>query len=312
MFVCEVRDRGFAHFQHILHHWANDMRTYFDCIPCFLRQALDSVRLITQDEAVQQEVLRKTLRAASEMNFSDPPPAMGRRVHRIIRACTGNTDPYAAVKARSTEFALELLPEMEQRVRESKTPLSTALKLSIAGNIIDFGVKGDVGHDEVKRSMEKAFHAGLDIATVAEFQSAFQRAERILFLADNAGEVVFDRPLLKLLPMERIMYVVRGAPVINDATLADAQAAGIHELVEVMDNGSDAPGTLLSSCGRSFLDIYQKADLVIAKGQGNYETLSGENKQIFFLLQAKCPIISRSLGCPQGTFVFRKGVPFIL
>jgi len=288
------------------------MRTYFDCIPCFLRQALDSVRLITQDEAVQQEVLRKTLRAASEMDFSDPPPAMGRRVHRIIRACTGHSDPYAEVKDRSTQLALELLPEMERRSRESKTPLSTAIRLSIAGNIIDFGVKGNVEDREVRDTLERALNAGLDMATVADFQSAIQEAQQILFLGGHAGVLVFNRPLLKLLPTERVVYVVRGAPVINDATLRDAQAAGIDQLVEVIDNGSDAPGTLLSSCGRSFLDRYRRADLVIAKGQGNYETLSGENKRIFFLLQAKCPIISRSLGCPQGTFVFRKGVPFIL
>jgi len=264
------------------------------------------------DKSIQEEVLRKTLRSVSEMNFSDPPPAMARKVHRIIRAYTGQSDPYISVKAGSTQMALEILPELERLVTQARNPLSTAIRLSIAGNIIDFGAISEVGQEELSKSIEQALSIGLDARTVAEFQSMVYEAQHILFLGDNAGELVFDRPLLQLLPMDRITYVVRGAPVINDATLADAQAAGMMDLVDVIDNGSDVPGTLLAACSRSFQEYYKKADLIVAKGQGNYETLSGENKHIFFLLQAKCSIISHSLGCAQGTFVFRKGWQSIL
>ena len=142
------------------------------------------------------------------------------------------------------------------------------------------------------------------------FKEAISQAEEILYLADNAGEIVFDRLLIEQLPMDRVTVVVKGEPVINDATLQDAVVAGLDKIVEVTDNGSDAPGTILESCSQSFINHFDKADLVIAKGQGNYETLSDVDKNIFFILKAKCPVISRNIGCEVGEMILRRSDKF--
>jgi uncharacterized protein with ATP-grasp and redox domains len=148
--------------------------------------------------------------------------------------------------------------------------------------------------------------APVDPDAAAALRRAVAGADRILYLCDNAGEIVFDRLLIEVLPSEKITAVVRGTPVINDATLEDARATGLTEVVRVMDNGSDAPGTLLETCSPAFRDCFAAADLIIAKGQGNFETLSEtRGKRIFFLLKVKCPLIARDIGEPTGRLVVK-------
>jgi uncharacterized protein with ATP-grasp and redox domains len=138
------------------------------------------------------------------------------------------------------------------------------------------------------------------------FRQAVNDAREILYIADNAGEIVFDRLLIERLPIEKVTVAVKGSPVINDVTMEDALVAGLPRIVEVIDNGSDAPGTILESCSGYFQERFEKADLVIAKGQGNYETLSDIDKNIFFILKAKCPVIARDIGCEVGQMIFQK------
>ena len=128
----------------------------------------------------------------------------------------------------------------------------------------------------------------------------------MLYLADNAGEIVFDWLLLEQMPVEKVTVAVRGSPVLNDATIADTQAAGIPGLVELIDNGSDAPGTILDDCSAEFRRRFDRTDLIIAKGQGNYETLNEVEKDIFFVLKAKCPVIARDLDCHVGSLILRR------
>ena len=142
------------------------------------------------------------------------------------------------------------------------------------------------------------------------FQQALNEAEEILYIADNTGEIIFDRLLIEQLPMGKVTVVIKGSPVINDATREDATLAGLHRIVEVIDNGSDGPGTILETCSQVFVDRFEKADLVIAKGQGNYETLSDIDKNIFFVLKAKCHVIARDLGCDVGEMILRKSKTF--
>jgi len=281
------------------------MRTFLDCIPCFVRQALDATRFVTDDVRVHERVLREVLRAASEMDLSVTPPEMGLRIHRAIRELTGVADPYREVKERFNRAALALYPELKARVRAAADPLEAAARLAIAGNIIDFGVRSSIETAEVEALIHGALDAPLE-GSVAPLRAALDEADRILFLADNAGEIVFDRLLIEELPLERVVVAVKGSPIINDATRADAEVAGLTDLVEVIDNGSDAPGTLLGVCSEAFRRRFEEADVVIAKGQANYETLSEADQDIFFLLQAKCAVIARDLGCPVGSFVLRR------
>ena len=281
------------------------MKTFFDCVPCLVRQTLDSVRRATSDEAVQEVVLRTALRTISETDLQDSPPAMGYRIHRYIRERVGTGDPYREMKDESNRLALELLPELKAKVEASPRPLETALRLAIAGNIMDVAVKSDVAQLNVLDAIDHALTCPFD-ADLDEFAAAISSADNILYLADNAGEIVLDRLLLDQLPLERVTLAVRGAPVINDATMADAQSAGITELIEVIDNGVDVPGTILDLCSEAFRRRFDDAGLIISKGQGNYETLSDVDKDIFFALKAKCPVIARDIGCNVGDLILRR------
>jgi hypothetical protein len=281
------------------------MKTYFECIPCFVRQALDAVRLATDDEDVHEDVLRSILRAASEMDLRESPPVMGQHIHRMIRDLTGEKDPYRRIKDRFNEFALRLYPELRKKVERSTEPIETAVRLAIAGNIIDSGVNSEIDETNVHEAIEHALTEPLR-ADLKEFTKALDRAGSILYLGDNAGEIVFDRLLIKQMPLAKITFVVKAGPIINDACLADARKTGMTELVEVIDNGSDAPGTILNSCSERFRRRFEKADLIIAKGQGNYETLSDVDKDIFFVLKAKCPVIAKQIGCEVGSLVFMR------
>ena len=281
------------------------MKTFFDCIPCFLRQALDSVRRVTDDEAIHERLLREVLRAAGEMDLRRSPPEMGQYVHRLLRQLTGRSDPYRAVKDRFNRVALEIYPQLKAHVEHSANPVETAVRLAIAGNVIDLGVYSRLEERTVHEAIDHALIAPIE-GDVAAFGRAMSAARDILYLADNAGEIVFDRLLIEQLGPESVTVAVKGFPVINDATMDDAEAAGLTELVEVIDNGSDAPGTILDDCTEAFRRRFDQADLVLAKGQGNYETLSAAERDIFFLLKAKCPVIARDLGCQVGSLLVRR------
>jgi len=282
------------------------MKIFLDCIPCFVRQALDSARLATDDEQIHEKVVREVLHLAADLDMSQSPPAIGQKIHRLIRTLVGSNDPYYRVKKQFNNLALKLYPDLRKQIISSNDQFETAVRLAIAGNIIDFGVKTSLSESEVKQTINDSLSGYLDPEQVLNFKNAVIEAGKILYLADNAGEIVFDHLLIEQLPIEKITVVVKGSPVINDATMEDANLAGLTRVVEVIDNGSDGPGTILETCSQSFRDRFEGADLIIAKGQGNYETLSDIDKNIFFLLKAKCPVIARDLSCQVGKMILRK------
>lgn len=279
------------------------MRTYFDCIPCFVRQTLDSVRMMTDDKQLHESILREVLRMASEMDLRESPPAMAQKIHQYIRLITGISDPYLDVKNRFNTLALQMYPDLKQRIETSTDPLETAVRLAIAGNIIDFGVNSTVEPDHVERTITESLTDPLHKESLEAFRQAVSQAEKILYLGDNAGEIVFDRLLIEQLPCEKITFVVKGGPILNDALLEDAQIVGITDLVDVIDNGSDAPGTILENGSEMFRRQFDQSDLVISKGQGNYETLSDVDKNIFFLVRPKCNVLARHLNRDIGSLV---------
>jgi uncharacterized protein with ATP-grasp and redox domains len=281
------------------------MKSHLDCIPCFGRQALDALRETIIDEETVLRAMRRTLTAAAQFDLDDSPPVMAQQIHRIIREETGSSDPYEKIKARSTAFALGLLDDARAWVSGSIDPFKMALRFSIAGNILDFGVHSKWDRLHLANFIEEARLKPLDDEAVATLRTAVKAARTILFLGDNAGETVFDRLLIEQMPHARICYAVKGSPVINDATLADARTAGLDQTAELIDNGTDAPGTILSQCSDAFRMRFDEADLVIAKGQANYETLSSAPRPLFFLTQVKCPVLARDLGEPVGSWIVK-------
>jgi uncharacterized protein with ATP-grasp and redox domains len=275
-------------------------------MPCFIRQALDSAKLVTNDEMVQEQVIRYVLKIAADLDMSKSPPEIGQQIHRLIRELTGNDNPYRESKKRFNRLALEICNDLEDTVASSEDPLETAIRLAIAGNIIDLGVKTSITESDIEKIITDCLTTDFDKSAIEEFKNTVNRAGRILYLTDNAGEIVFDKLLIEQLPLEKVTVAVRGKPVINDATVEDAEFAGLTELVEVIDNGSDVPGTILDECSEEFGRRFEQSDLIISKGQGNYETFSDKRKDIFFVLKVKCPVIARNLGCEIGEMIFKR------
>lgn len=277
------------------------MNTYLDCIPCFFRQALFAARSATKDETKAKQVLDRIAGFISDIPLDSPPPETGRLIYRAVREVTGVIDPFHSYKARSIQNALSLYRGLKSVVENSRDPLRTAVRIAIVGNVIDLGANPDFDLEgEMKDALEKA----LFIDHYESFKQSVEKAKTILYLADNAGETVFDRILIEALGKDTV-YAVRDIPIINDATIEDAEQSGIDEVARIMSSGCDAPGTLLKRCSRDFLEIFERADVIVSKGQGNFESLSDKEGPIFFLLKVKCPVIARHLGAKDGEMILK-------
>jgi uncharacterized protein with ATP-grasp and redox domains len=281
------------------------MKTSLDCVPCFLRQTIDAVRMASADSSLHERIVREVLFWASDMVLDESPPVLGQRIHRRLRELTGVEDPYRMAKDHLNRLALSLLPELKTEIEAAPDPLITAVRLAIAGNVMDLGVNRNLRESDVRDSIRQAL-AEPFAGEQNGFRQAVGAARSILYLADNAGEIAIDRLLIEQLSPARVTLAVRGAAVINDATMADARAVGLYEIVETIDNGSDAPGTVLEDCSENFRQRFSEADLVLAKGQGNFETLSEEPRDIFFLFKVKCPLVAAHVGLPVGTHVLAR------
>ena len=284
------------------------MKIGLECIPCFVRQAFEAASSVTNDQKIKERILRQVLARLSNESFDNAPPFIGGDIHRIVRLLSGNNDPYLDIKEDSNTVALKLMPSLKKLIKSSADPFETAVRMAIAGNIIDCGQGDHVSEEKIKKTISQCLDQPVSKDTINELKEEIEKASNILYLGDNAGEVFFDRLLIKELQGYPITFVVRGAPIINDALRDDARMAGLDKLVAVVDNGSDVPGTILEECSEEFKRLFFEADLVIAKGQGNYETLSEEKKKTFFLLKVKCPVIAQDIGCQEGDMaIVRKG-----
>lgn len=282
------------------------MQSYLECIPCFVRQAHEALQQVTSDEALHLHTLQRVMREAAEFPLEQTPPAMAQTIHRIVREASGNPDPYAALKTKSTETALCLAEEAKKIITGSIDPFKMSLRFSIAGNIMDFGMSADWNRLDLADFIEKTRLHPMDDEPVEKLRTAVKQARSILILGDNAGETVFDRLLIEQMGEADMFYAVKGSPVINDATLEDARAAGLDRVAKLIENGSNAPGTLLEDCSEPFRSLFNKAELVIAKGQANYETLSHSTRPLYFLTQVKCPVIGRDMNEQVGHWIVRE------
>ncbi len=284
------------------------MKIALDCIPCLIKQALGAARFASEDGQVHEQVLRAALRITAKADFNISPPALGQQIHQVIRHISGKADPYYSIKEQTNQFCLNLLPQMRQIILQSSSPLETAVRLAIAGNTIDFALDSSLQESHLMQSIKDMMHFHLR-ESMEEFRQSVLGARQILYLADNAGEIVFDRLLIEQLPHKKITLAVRRAPIINDATRRDAIAASLDELVDLIDTGSDAPGVLLEECSSEFRRHFANADLIISKGQGNYEALHGSTQNIYFLFKVKCSLVAEQLGRSLNSGVFMRNSP---
>ena len=242
-------------------------------------------------------------------------------VQHIIRSATdraialsGNGadyDPFGAIKKQSNVIALQFVDEFRNRIRHSPTPLQEAVKIAAAGNIIDFGAKQHRSLD-VEKELSTISERSFGCFDFAELSRRLQSAGKVLYICDNAGEIVFDRLFIEEIrrsnPGLEVTCAVRAMPVINDAVLSDAYEAGLQEVSVVISSGSVYPGTLLDETSEEFRRLFDSADVIISKGQGNFETLLDvADERLFFILRIKCDQMAKLSGVAKGELVLMQG-----
>jgi len=277
-----------------------------DCIPCFLRQAVEAERMSSNDEVVREAVLREVMDYLLKEDWAKTPSELGTNIHRIVKKRTGKYDPYRRVKEEHNKASLKLYPSLKELVEESSNSLLKAIKVAIAGNVIDLGAGLST---DLNQAIQEVLESPFTVNHFNKLKNSIRVNRKVLFFADNAGEVFFDRVLLEELTKGdiEVTYVVKGGPIINDATLHDARAAEIENVARVTTTGTDCVGVLFEECSKEFLQEFEEAQLIISKGQGNYESMSNiEGKEIFFLLRAKCPVIAEDLGVKLGSIILKR------
>jgi damage-control phosphatase, subfamily I len=282
------------------------MKISRECIHCLARQAVEIAEEATRDVTMQEEIIKKSLKELAEMNFNETAPEIGFRMHKHAKNITGINDPYARLKEQYNEIATKIYDRIieERWLDNAENPFDMACRLAIAGNIIDFSVGLKLEYADILKSVEDSIKEDIFGTGTTALREAVEKANNIMFIADNSGEIIFDKFLLQNLPVNKVTYVVKGGPIVNDATMQDAISTGVVDLVKVIDNGHCAQGTILKDCSSTFRSEFNKADLIISKGQANFETLSEiKDKTIFYLLRAKCSSVAKSIGCKQMDYV---------
>lgn len=262
------------------------MHTGNDCLVCFMRQVLGTVRRCTDDPALQWQLLTTVGGMLQEFDPQLSPPENAVHYYRLISKRTGVADPFLREKQESNAFALELEARTRELINLEVDPLLAALVFSISANVLDYGSQVLLDRDKALADCRQE----LTINHYQQLSRCIEQRGRILYLADNCGEIVFDKLLIELLLARgcEVTLAVRKSPIINDATPEDARTCGLDRLCPVIDNGADIPGTALDLCSPDFVEHFHKADLIISKGMGNFECLSEQESPIFFLFMVKC------------------------
>ncbi len=288
------------------------MKTDLECVPCIINQCVTTLKLINCDEETKIETINELMDRLKMIDFDLPPAYNSDIAYDLCRKKTFASDPYLKLKKKYNKLALEFFPKLKDLVHESKDRLYTAIKIAAEGNIIDFGININKGKtidfDNIREDIENVPFA---IDDYEKFKRELNKAKKVLYIADNAGEIFFDRILIKeiIKKNKNVVLVVKSGPIINDVTMEDAVFAGLDNLVKIIESGSAKIGLNLNHLSKEFLKEYRDSDMIIAKGQGNLETLHSIDNNIFYILKAKCEKIARELGVNYMDVVLVKRKP---
>jgi len=281
------------------------MKIFFDCIPCSINNYLRLVKTGFIPEPVQEVILRRLLDFFSRTDYNQSPPALGQKMHRLLREFSEDSDPYREIKKSCNRMMLDKYEEFREIVNRSSDPFDAAMRLAIAGNVIDFG---SYHRMDVMETIQRVMGAELAVDDSAALRRDLTSAKTVLYIGDNCGEIVLDKLLLEAMDHPGVFFAVRGRPTINDATVEDAAFAGIDRYAAIITTGDDAPGVVWETSSQEFKEIFRKADVIISKGQGNFEGLSDMDGNIYFLLVTKCRLVSEHIGVDEKNFVVKKRV----
>jgi uncharacterized protein with ATP-grasp and redox domains len=273
-----------------------------------INQAIKVANITGVDK--KEELLREVFTYLSKMDFETTTPEVIGEIFDMIKKHTNNPDPYKETRNYYNTLFLKLLPKFEGKIEQAVNPFQLAVRYAIIGNIIDFNPIHNTLLEDIFDYFEKMEQLELAKDDSNALMEDILNSKILLYLGDNCGEICFDKILLKKIkeqnPNVKILFGVRGKPVVNDSIVEDAYAVGIDEYAEVIDNGDGSLGTVLNRTSSEFREAYKKADVIIAKGQANYECLSEENKNIYFLLMTKCDVIANDIDAPEKKMICMK------
>lgn len=292
------------------------MKGHLLCIPCSLRAAYDITTKATCDEELQKKVIIETLKWLSgSSNIMNLTPAMlHTHVFRLVQRITGNNDPFAHLKRESNRIAINLMPVLSGfKKRDFSDAFKFAALGAICGNSIDFEVEGhQISLEDLERSLLGCLNSDLVLNDAPKLVEMLSKARLVLYLLDNAGEIVFDKFFIKIIVENypvKVLAAVKSGPILNDATMEDALQVGLNEVAEVIATGSDSIGLNVDECSEDFMKRLKETDIIIAKGQGYYESLTEIEhtlrKPIVYMLRAKCFVVAKSLNVRQGSNVIK-------
>lgn len=276
-----------------------------ECLSCLLNQSLRVAKNLNLDEATSKKMLQ--VASASIANYGEvSPPVAAADLYPKLGRVIANDDVYKELKVVSTQEALQLLPQVEEKIGDVSNALKGAIKAAVAGNVIDFATPN---HFDLSTEFEKVFDTPFSIDDEAFFLEHLSKVNSLMIIGDNVGEHVFDKLLLETLaksyPKLELYYAVRGKPIINDVTLFEAEDIGIDKVAQIVDSGVDTAGLAYNHASTKFMNLYRSMDLIIAKGMGNYECLEAvADERIFHLFKVKCEVVSKEVGAKLGALVF--------
>ncbi len=276
------------------------MKFSLECLPCYMRQTLESGKFITQDEAVHEKLMREALGTLAKFNVNETDFETHRNLYKLIKSYCPNGDPFLSFKKEFNDICLGLEGYLNDLIIKSEDPFESAVRVSLAGNLIDSGIGTNLSREKLMQTIDDSLHQKISEEKIDDLRKNILQAKKILFIGDNTGEIVFDKIFIQnCIPTDKVTYVVRGGPAMNDSTIEDARYVGIDKVVKVITTGIDLPAAAISLASEEFKKEYYSSDLIISKGMGNFEALMDETNNIFFLLKIKCEVI---LKCFKGKY----------
>ena len=287
------------------------MQTTLECIPCLLKQGIRISKFMNCRHVETEDMVREVMGYLHGEDYKSSPPHLAKNIYKIISKHMGIDDPYFLIKKYYNKELLKMESELEKITENSEKQFSTAVKLAITGNIIDFGIGYEIDKEMVLDRLKDMEAKNLAVDDVEELYQSLGSAKTLLYLGDNCGEIVFDKVFIKYLkkifPQLKVYFGVRGGAIINDVTAEDAKEVGIGEVAEILSNGDRAPGTIIDCVSKEFKEIFYSADIIISKGQGNYETLNQiDREKIYFLFMSKCEVVSEELSVDKMSLLCLK------
>ena len=278
-----------------------------DCLVCLYNQALKTTKLLELDDEKSAEILFEVAKILPNYSLNFTPPQIAKDTYALIEKLTNNPDPLKVSKENSIKQAKAFKPFLYKKLEQSKDKLLTALKIAVAGNVIDFGAQKQIN---LEKLLNEIFDTDFKIDFYKALKTKLNSAKKVVVLGDNCGENIFDVILvdtLKQLYDIEVFYFVRGKPIINDVTIKEANESDMKKFATIIDSGVPTPGYDLNYASEYSKTIFEEADVVISKGMGNFESLyKVTNKEVFYLFIVKCNVIAQEINCGIKDLILMK------